>query len=160
MSTAKYLIESGTSVDKQFYKGTIPPPDISRMKQNEVLTELISKRTEEESSYIDYVSSFYPMDMVESSEITDESVEDTKGKENFARILNINVGDQKNTVSIQTCANRCPDLYGCHSPGGGDFHNCGYVNGSIARVAGPGGFWDVVETVMKRPIVNATSFKK
>ena len=102
MSTAKYLIESGASVDKQSYKGTIPPLDIAKMKQNEVLTELISKRIEEESSYIDYVSSFYPMDMVESSEITDESVEDTKGKENFARVLNINVGDQKNTVSIQT----------------------------------------------------------
>ena len=128
MSTAKYFIESGASVDKQSYKGTIPPLDIARMKQNEVLTELISKRIEEESSYIDYVSSFYPTDMVESSEITDESVEDTKGKENFARVLNINVGDQKNTVSIQTYANRCPDLYICHSLGGGDFHNRGYVN--------------------------------
>lgn len=63
------------------------------------------------------------MGMVDSSEIIDESVEDTR--ENVARILNINVGDQKNTISIQTCANRCPDLYGCHSPGGGDFHNRG-----------------------------------
>ena len=94
MSTAKYLIESGASVDKQFYKATIPPLDIAMMEQNEVLTELISKRIEEES-YIDDVSSFYPMDMFESSEIIDQSVEDTKGKDNFAHISNINVGDKR-----------------------------------------------------------------
>ena len=30
---------------------------------------------------------------------------------NVVRQLNINVGDQKNTVLIQGCANRCPDVY-------------------------------------------------
>ena len=76
-----------------------------------------------------------------------------------ARQLNINVGDQKNTVTIQGCANQCPDVYGCHTPGGGDFHSRGYVNESIARIAGQGGFWHVTEHIMKRPIVNPTSFK-
>ena len=57
------------------------------MKQNEVLKALISIRIEEESSYIDYMSSFYPMGMVDS-EIIGESVEDTR--ENFACILKTN----------------------------------------------------------------------
>ena len=78
---------------------------------------------------------------------------------NYGRVLNINVGDQKNTVTVQGCANRCPDMYGCHTPGGGDFHARGYVNESIARIAGPGGFWHVTEHVMKRPTVNPKSFK-
>jgi hypothetical protein len=79
--------------------------------------------------------------------------------QNYGRVLNINVGDQKNTVTVQGCANRCPDVYGCHTPGGGDFHARGYVNESIARIAGPGGFWHVSEHVMKRPTVNPKSFK-
>ena len=35
----------------------------------------------------------------------------------------------------------------------------GYVNESIARIAGQGGFWHVTEHIMKRPTVNPTSFK-
>ena len=66
---------------------------------------------------------------------------------------------RKNTVTVQGCANRCPDMYGCHTPGGGNFHARGYVNESIARIAGPGGFWHVTEHVMKRPTVNPKSFK-
>jgi hypothetical protein len=61
----------------------------------------------------------------------------TSKPSNVARKLNINVGDQKNTVLVQGCANRCPDVYGCHTPGGGDFHCCGYVNECIAHIAGP-----------------------
>ena len=33
------------------------------------------------------------------------------------------------------------------------------MNECIARIAGPGGFWHVVEKVLKRPTVNPTSFK-
>ena len=62
-------------------------------------------------------------------------------------------------MTVQGCANRCPDKYGCHTLGGGDFHARGYINESIARIAGHGGFWYVVETVMKRPTVNPNSFK-
>ena len=58
-------------------------------------------------------------------------------------LLDVNVGDQKNTVTVQGCANRCPDIYGWHTPGGGDFHARGYANESITRIAGPGAFWHV-----------------
>ncbi|KAJ7387577.1 hypothetical protein OS493_000911 [Desmophyllum pertusum] len=51
------------------------------------------------------------------------------------------------------------NVYGCHTPGAGDFHNRGYINESVARIAGQSGFWHVVEKVMKRPTVNPTSFK-
>ena len=62
-------------------------------------------------------------------------------------------------MTVKGCANRCPDIYGCHTPAGGDFHTRGYVNESIARIAGPGGFWDVTERIMKQPTVNPKSFK-
>ena len=45
-------------------------------------------------------------------------------------------------------------------PGAGDFHNRGYVNECLARFAGQGGFWHVVEKVLRRPTVNPQSFKK
>ena len=80
--------------------------------------------------------------------------------DNYARLYDVNVGDQKNTATIQGCINRCPDKYSCHIPGGGDFHNRGYINESIARIGGHGGFWHVTEKVMKRPSVNPTSFKQ
>ncbi|KAK3729296.1 hypothetical protein QZH41_002214 [Actinostola sp. cb2023] len=89
-----------------------------------------------------------------ASETDDDSIN------NFSRSLNINVGDQKNTVTIQGCEIRCPDRYSVHVPGGGDFHNRGYINESIARIAGPGGFWSVTEKILKRPTVNPVSFKK
>jgi hypothetical protein len=92
------------------------------------------------------------------SEPDEESNMETKC-ENFARRLNINVGDQKNTANIQGCINRCPDMYSCHTQGGGDFHNRGYINECIARVGGPGGVWHVVNDIMKRPTVNPKSFK-
>ena len=60
---------------------------------------------------------------------------------------------------IQGCANRCPDVYSCRTPGGGDFHNRDYVNECIARIAEPGGFWHEVEKVTKRPTVNQTPLK-
>ena len=79
---------------------------------------------------------------------------------NCTRILNINVRDQKNTVTIQGCANRCPDQYNCHTPGAGDFHNRGYVNECLARFAGQGGFGHVVENLLRWSTVNPQSFKK
>ena len=60
---------------------------------------------------------------------------------------------------IQSCANSCPDIYGCLTPGGGDFHNRGYTNESVARIAGQGGFWHVIENIIKRPNVNPNTFK-
>jgi hypothetical protein len=38
--------------------------------------------------------------------------------------------------------------------------NFGYINESIARISGPGGFWHVAEHVMKRPTVNLYLFKQ
>lgn len=61
VNTAKYFIESGASVDEECHKTTISPLDIAKMKHYEVLKALISNRIKEESSYFDYVPSFYPM---------------------------------------------------------------------------------------------------
>jgi len=115
---------------------------------------MIESKISFETSTIDGISKYFP------SRNVDEEMAVTTESTNYARRVNITVGDQKNTATVLTCANRCPELYACHSPGGGDFHNKGYLNESIARIAGPGGFWHVTEQVMKRPTVNLASFKQ
>ena len=161
-NTAKYLIEYGASVNDVFYKDTIAPLEIATLKENSALVMQITQKIREEKEIVEKVASLYremamPVDTTVSNEMEVSSAEDAI---NYTRSLNINVGDQKNTVTIQSCANQCPDLYACHTPGGGDFHNRGYLNESIARIAGHGGFWHVAEVVMKRPTVNPASFGK
>ena len=123
------------------------------------MISLIEKRIEGEEFIFRHTNSFL-CSSGDNHDIEIENDDNIASRKNFSRALNINVGDQKNTVLVQGCANRCPDVYGCHTPGGGDFHNRGYVNECIARIAGPGGFWHVTEKIMKRPTVNQTSFKK
>ena len=152
--TAKFIMESGASVRDSLFPNTVPPLEIAKIKEDTIMINLIENKIREEEDIIKYVGSFFNE--------RDDHMDEMKAKDsnaNFARAFNINVGDQKNTVLIQGCSNRCPDIYGCHTPGGGDFHNRGYVNECIARIAGPGGFWHVVEKVLKRPTVNPTSFK-
>ena len=153
--TAKFILESGASVRDCFFQSTVPPLEIAKVKEDTIMITLIENKIKEEEDVVQHVRTFFP----EKTEDREEGMEEGNAEVNFARSLNINVGDQKNTVLIQGCSNRCPDVYGCHTPGGGDFHNRGYVNECIARIAGPGGFWHVVEKVLKRPTVNPTSFK-
>ncbi len=153
--TAKFILESGASVRDCFFQNTVPPLEIAKVKEDTIMISLIERKIKEEEDILHHVGRFFPA----KTEDRAEGMEEDKAKVNFARNLNINVGDQKNTVLIQGCSNRCPDVYGCHTPGGGDFHNRGYMNECIARIAGPGGFWHVVEKVLKRPTVNPTSFK-
>lgn len=75
-----------------------------------------------------------------------ESDDSNVSNANFARSLNINIGNQKNIVLIiQGCSNGCPDVYAFHTFWGGDFHNCGYLNECLARIVRPGRFWHVTE---------------
>ena len=157
--TAKFLLETGASVRNTFFPNTIPPLEIAKLKDDVVMISLIEKRIEEEEFILRHTNSFL-CSSGDNHDIEIENNDNIASRKNFSRALNINVGDQKNTVLVQGCANRCPDVYGCHTPGGGDFHNRGYVNECIARIAGPGGFWHVTEKIMKRPTVNQTSFKK
>ena len=152
--TAKFIVESEASVRDSFFPNTVPPLEIAKTKEDTIMINVIENKIQEEEDIIKHVGSFFHEHEDHTGEM---GTKDSDG--NYARALNINVGDQKNTVLIQGCSNRCPDVYGCHTPGGGDFHNRGYVNECIARIAGPGGFWHVVEKVLKRPTVNPTSFK-
>jgi hypothetical protein len=148
---AKFLVENGASVREDLFSNTIPPLEIAKAKKCDLLIELLEQKVEEQNRIID---------SLKEPHLTVQVAEEKKTKDvNYARFLDINVGDQKNTVTIQSCANQCPDIYGCHTPGGGDFHNRGYVNDAIARITGPGGFWYVTESIMKRPTVNPSSFK-
>ncbi len=155
--TAKVLLDCGASVREEFFPDTVPPFEIAKVKEDALMIEFIKKKISEEEEIINLMKSKFDKSMSDESITTKDS---SSGKpSNVMRQLNINVGDQKNTVLIQGCANRCPDVYGCHTPGGGDFHNRDYMNECIARIAGPGGFWHVLENVMKRPTVNPSSFK-
>jgi hypothetical protein len=120
------------------------------------MMDLIENKITEEESIVNHVGSYFQTDNNMESVTENRDVE---GNKNYARAVNINVGDQKNTALLQGCSSRCPDVYGCHTPGGGDFHNRGYLNECIARIAGQGGFWHVLEKVLKRPTVNQASFK-
>ncbi|CAB4000436.1 Hypothetical predicted protein [Paramuricea clavata] len=48
---------------------------------------------------------------IASTKAQDMETSSTSKPSNVARKLNINVGDQKNTLLVQGCANRCPDVY-------------------------------------------------
>ena len=128
---------------------------LRELKKNTALVTQIESKIKEEQTVIEKVSTYF------AKSIPHGDASPTYKDSNiiYARQLNINVGGQKNTVTIQGCANRCPDIYGCHTPGGGDFHARGYVNESIARIAGQGGFWHVTKHIMKCPTVNPTTFK-
>ena len=129
---AKFLVENGASVREDLFSNTIHPLEIAQAEKCDLLKELLEQKVEEQNR------------IIEDPHLTVQVAKEKKTKDvNYARFLDINVGDQKNTVTIQSCANQCPDIYGCHTPGGGDFHNRGYVNDVIARITGPGGFWYV-----------------
>ena len=169
INTAKFLLEIGANVSEIFFKETASPLEIAKVKNLDILVAMIENRQQYEKDVNDYLALEFQQifenshyhSQAEACEDMDVSNKSSSTKTpNYARILNINVGDQKNTVTIQGCANRCPDQYGCHTPGAGDFHNRGYVNECLARFAGQGGFWHVVENVLRRPTVNPQSFKK
>ena len=128
---------------------------LRELKKNAALVTQIESKIKEEQTVIEKVSTYFAKNIPHG----DASPTNKDSNIIYARQLNINVGDQKNTVTIQGCANRCPDVYGCHTRGGGDFHARVYVNESIARIAGQGGFWHVTKHTMKCPTVNPTSFK-
>ena len=119
--TAKFILESGASVRDCFFQSTVPPLEIAKVKEDTIMITLIENKIKEEEDVVQHARTFFP----EKTEDREEGMEEGNAEVNFARSLNINVGDQKNTVLIQGCSNRCPDVYGCHTPGGGDFHNRG-----------------------------------
>ena len=160
----------GASVNEKVYKTTPSPAEISEVCKLWEITAIIlfniieSKIQEEEFATKELSKSLgTKLPELENMDIDQLPPNELPGaevvKENLARVLNINVGDQKNTANIHGCINRCPcNIYSCHSPGGGDYHHKGYLNEFIARVAGHGGFWHATQDVMKRPTVNKPSF--
>lgn len=157
---AKWLIENGASIEEEFFENTVSPFEIINAKPElSILKDLITTKLRENANVLEHLNKFYHPN-IEIEKEPEATKLNHKPNVNFTRSLNINVGDQKNTVNILGCINRCPDVYGVHTPGGGDFHNRGYLNESIARVAGHGGFWHVTERVLKRPTINPSSFKK
>ena len=120
-----FLIKSGACVQEEYYENTVSRLAIAKLHKNDVVVELIEERIRDEKRVLDHVSKFFPENISGSSV---DTYDHFNQKENFSRALNINIGDQKNTVTVLGCASACPDIYGCHTPGTGDFHNRGYLN--------------------------------
>lgn len=158
-NTSRFLITVSTADDLcDVGQLGVSPADLVKEKDR-ALEGLVLKKISEYHALVDKLKIDFPVE--EGDEMEYDTNSDTyEHRVNYARALNINVGDQKNTVTLQGCENRCPDQYSVHVPGGGDFHNRGYINESIARIAGQGGFWHATEHIMKRPTVNPMSFKK
>lgn len=160
-ATAYFLIANGATLQKEYFPDTVCPRDIAVSKENTQMVEAIDAKLSEDEHIYEQISVCFEEQapIVNPDNPMEVDAASAQGDKKFSRVLNINVGDQKNTVTIQGCANSCPDVYSCHTPGAGDFHNRGYLNESVARLAGQGGFWHVVEHVMKRPTINPNSFK-
>ena len=95
VSTAKFLIEAGSSVCSSLFQNTIPPLEIATVKEDLFMVELITTNLSERNDIFKHVSSLFcskesvqPMD-------TDFPECEQRGAEgeNFSRTLNINVGD-------------------------------------------------------------------
>jgi hypothetical protein len=122
-NTVKKLIENGASLQNELFVDTIPPIEVAKVKGNEHLVALIEEKIAEEKAIKNYFASYFKSpDNTQSETLHDTDRCKKTVSQNYGRVLNIHVGDQKNTVTVQGCANRCPDVYGCHTPGGGDFH--------------------------------------
>ena len=154
-----FLIESGACVQEEYYENTVSPLSIANVNKNTDIVELLEEQIGKQQRLLDHVSSFFDNRTADPLMNVDSVPNNSQKGDEISRALNINVGDQKNTVTVVGCANACPDVYGCHTPGTGDFHNRGYLNETVARIGGQGGFWHVTEKVMKRPTINPTSFK-
>ena len=169
INMAKFLLETGANVSEIFFKETACPLEIAKVKNMDIIVAMIENIQQYEREVTNFPTSEFQQifenshchsqaEARDDMDITNQS--SSTETTNYARNLNINVGDQKNTVTIQGCANRCPDQYGCHTPGAGDFHNHGYVNECLEKFAEQGVFWHMVEKVLRQPTVNPQSFKK
>lgn len=97
-NTAKLLIEIGSTTRGEFFEETISPLEIALVKKNDQIISMIERKNSFENDVIAEVSLHFPAQ-------SDEDIETLTPSTNYARSVNITVGDQKNTVTVQTCAN-------------------------------------------------------
>ncbi|CAB4006399.1 ankyrin repeat domain-containing [Paramuricea clavata] len=104
-AAAQFLIEIGSVL--QYFENTVCPLDIAKTKDNVTMTKLIERKLSEEESIKKHVSSCFCRlvgDPNQTMEVDSIVIEQDNA---FSRVLNINLGDQKNTVTIQGCSNSC-----------------------------------------------------
>jgi ankyrin repeat protein len=115
-ATAKVLVENGASVREAFFTNAVAPLEIAKLHSDAVMIDVIERKIQEEDKIISDIKSLCFGQWREVNQGAAMECGNSKEKNN-KRALNINIGDQKNTVLVQGCANRCPDIYGCHTPG-------------------------------------------
>ena len=90
--TAKFIVESGASVRDSLFPNTVPPLEIAKIKEDTIMVNLIENKIWEEENIIKHVGLFFHG----HDDHTDEM--ETKDRDgNYARALNINVGNKKKT---------------------------------------------------------------
>jgi hypothetical protein len=116
-ATAKVLVENGASVREAFFTNAVAPPCNRKVTFRRYHDR--RNRTQDTRRGYKIISDIKSLCFGQWREVNQgAAMECGNSKEkNNKRALNINIGDQKNTVLVQGCANRCPDIYGCHTPG-------------------------------------------
>ncbi len=163
INTAKFLLEIGVNVSEIFFKETASPLEIAKVKNMDILVAMIEIDNNmrgkspifSRRSFNKFLKTITVITKPKPAMIwTLLTNHHQLRPQTTLGFLTLTLEAKKNTVTIQGYANRC------HTPGAGDFHNRGYVNECLARFAGQGVFWHVVEKVLRRPTVNPQSFKK
>ena len=106
-NTARKLIECAASVNEIFYKNTIAPDEIARVKENDTLVTLIKNKLKEENEIIDKVGSHFKACVNNKEYVAEKKASCQK----HSRFLDINVGAHKNTPTIQSCMRK--QVSGC-----------------------------------------------
>ena len=89
--TAKVLLDCGASVRDKLFKDTVPLLEIARVKEDNIMINLMEQKIREEDQIINHINYFYKNMSEESGMVGTEE----DGGPNIARVLNINVGDKK-----------------------------------------------------------------
>ena len=99
-AAAHFLIEIGSVLQQEYFENTICPLDIAKTKDNVTMTEHIERKLFEEESIKKHVSSCFRRLVGDPNQTMEVDPIVIEQDNTFSRVLNINVGDQKNTVTI------------------------------------------------------------
>ena len=82
-----------------FFESTVPPIEIARVKKNAALVTQIESKIKEEQTVIETVSTYFAKNIPHG----DASPMNKDSNNIYARQLNINMGNQKNTDNSRLC---------------------------------------------------------
>ncbi|CAB4044458.1 Hypothetical predicted protein, partial [Paramuricea clavata] len=97
-AAAHFLIEIGLVLQQEYFKNTVCPLDIVKTKDNITMTQHIERKLSEVEIIKKHVSSCFHRLVGDPNQTME--VDPIEQDNAFSQALNINVGDQKNTVTM------------------------------------------------------------